>query len=81
MGWVKGGVLLSADVKNKNSFDRLPTILFRGPHNETSPRLVIGKLYRLILYTVDTVSLCYYNSLDQSHGKMLSFEAKKFIEV
>ena len=42
MGWVKGGVLLSADVKNKNSFDRLPTVLFRGPHNETSPRLVIG---------------------------------------
>ena len=52
MGWVKGGVLLSADVKNKKSFDRLPTILFRGPHNETSPRLVIGKLYRLLLYTV-----------------------------
>ena len=42
MGWVKGGVLLSADVKNKKTFDRLPTILFRGPHNETSPRLVIG---------------------------------------
>ena len=42
MGWVKGGVLLSADVKNKNSFDRLRTILFRGPLNETSPRLVIG---------------------------------------
>ena len=52
MGWVKGGVLLSADVKNKKSFDRLPTILFRGPHNETSPRLVIGKLYCLLLYTV-----------------------------
>ena len=56
MGWVKGGVLLSADVKNKKSFDRLPTILFKGPHNETSPRLVIGTFYRLLLYTVALTS-------------------------
>ena len=52
MGWVTGGVLPFADVKNKKSFDRLRTILFRGPHNETSPRLVMGKLYRLLLYAV-----------------------------
>ena len=64
MGWVTGGVLPFADVKNKKSFDRLRTILFRGPHNETSPRLVIGKLYRLLLYAVFLLStVCFGRGL------------------
>ena len=72
MGWVKGGVLLSADVKNKKSFDRLQTILFKGPHNETSPRLVIGKLYRLLLYTVASATS---DLVDKDPSKILAMLA------